>query len=211
MQQPEHISIPQGPVHIRSLLGRGKSAYSWLGSLGGREVVCKVMHKEDCPYYSFEDEKTRLEERDYHHLRDAGIPVPDLLYIDHENNFLLKEYIPGITADRLIAEGLPPRPILWQLFDMASRCRQRGWNIDYFPTNFVISGERLYYVDYEVNPYDARWSLEQWGLYYWANIAGMRAMIAGGSMALLNTSPDSGMPIREPFEALLRCWREEYR
>ena len=40
-------------------------------------------------------------------------------------------------------------------------------NIDYFPTNFVVSGGLLYYVDYECNGYMDEWSFENWGVRYW--------------------------------------------
>ena len=43
-----------------------------------------------------------------------------------------------------------------------------GLNIDYFPTNFVVSGGQLWYVDYECNDYMDRWSFENWGIRYWS-------------------------------------------
>ena len=40
-------------------------------------------------------------------------------------------------------------------------------NIDYYPTNFVVQADRLYYIDYECNAYMEEWSFEAWGLQYW--------------------------------------------
>ena len=40
--------------------------------------------------------------------------------------------------------------------------------IDYFPTNFVVNGGLLYYVDYECNAYMDEWSFENWGVKYWS-------------------------------------------
>ena len=40
-------------------------------------------------------------------------------------------------------------------------------NIDYYPTNFVLSVDRLYYVDYECNDYSPKWDFEHWGAQYW--------------------------------------------
>ena len=41
-------------------------------------------------------------------------------------------------------------------------------NIDYFPTNFVVQDEKLYYIDYECNDYMAEWNFENWGIQYWS-------------------------------------------
>ena len=41
-------------------------------------------------------------------------------------------------------------------------------NIDYFPTNFVLQNEVLYYIDYECNDYIDEWSFEKWGIKYWS-------------------------------------------
>ena len=50
---------------------------------------------------------------------------------------------------------------------MAQRLQAAGLNIDYFPTNFVVCGGLLYYIDYECNPYMEEWNFENWGVKYW--------------------------------------------
>lgn len=40
--------------------------------------------------------------------------------------------------------------------------------IDYFPTNFVLQNEVLYYIDYECNDYMDEWNFENWGIKYWS-------------------------------------------
>ena len=52
-----------------------------------------------------------------------------------------------------------------------------GLNIDYFPTNFILWGGVLYYVDYECNPYDAQWDFSHWGSRYWADTPELRAWL----------------------------------
>jgi len=41
-------------------------------------------------------------------------------------------------------------------------------NIDYFPTNFVVQNEELYYIDFECNDYMDEWNFENWGIKYWS-------------------------------------------
>ena len=42
-----------------------------------------------------------------------------------------------------------------------------GWNIDYYPTNFIPYNGTLYYIDYECNPYMTEWDFAHWGAQYW--------------------------------------------
>ncbi|PLX24180.1 MAG: hypothetical protein C0600_13390 [Ignavibacteria bacterium] len=204
------VTTALGDVRIIRAIGRGKSGYSYEAALGQRRVVFKQMHDEPCTYYSFEDSKTRLEEKDYFRLRDMGIHVPRLLHVGHEGSFLIKEYISGPTAAEVIASELPDREIIAQLFDIARKCRTFGKNIDYFPTNFVIENGCLYYVDYETNTFDPRWSLEHWGAYFWANCAGWHNFLQTGSSSLLHSDPDNGIPLKEPFEPIVRQWISDF-
>ena len=51
---------------------------------------------------------------------------------------------------------------------LSKAARDAGLNLDWFPTNFIPFENRLFYVDYECNAYMEEWSLEHWGLRYWA-------------------------------------------
>lgn len=59
-------------------------------------------------------------------------------------------------------------PYLEQVRRMAAQAMAAGLNIDYFPTNFVVQGGLLYYIDYECNSYMEEWSFENWGIRYWS-------------------------------------------
>ena len=41
-------------------------------------------------------------------------------------------------------------------------------NIDYFPTNFVVNNDEIYYIDFECNDYMEEWNFENWGIKYWS-------------------------------------------
>ena len=100
--------------------------------------------------------------------------MPRLLDVDTENERILKEYIPGPTAAELIAENRLPGFCLRQLKAMCARLYPVHLNIDYYPTNFVLSVDRLYYVDYECNDYSPKWDFEHWGLPVWTAQAAER-------------------------------------
>ena len=151
---------------ILRLLGHGKGGYSYLAELDGAEYVLKQIHHEPCAYYTFGN-KIEAERNDYQRLIDAGIRIPKMLDIDIQNERILKEYIPGPTIYALVTQDAVKPDYFHQVRHMAWQAQQAGLNIDYFPTNFVVYKDLLYYVDYECNLYDPKWNFENWGNDYW--------------------------------------------
>ena len=162
----EYITVNEKIYTVEALLGRGKGGYSYLVTDGAAEYVCKQIHHEPCDYYTFGD-KLASELRDYERLRELGLPLPRLLDVDREGERLLKEYIPGPTAERLRDAGALPPGWEARLEEMCALLYPAGLNIDWYPTNFIWWRERLWYIDYECNPYDPQWDLEHWGRQYW--------------------------------------------
>ncbi len=152
---------------IRRMLGHGKGGYSYLAEAGEQPVVIKQIHHEPCGYYAFGN-KIEAEQRDYERLLTAGIRIPRMLAVDPETERIVKEYIEGPTIFELIKNGESAEPWLAQVRDMAARAKTFGLNIDYFPTNFVVREELIWYVDYECNEYMDKWSFENWGIRYWS-------------------------------------------
>ena len=152
---------------VLRLLGKGKGGYSYLVTDGAGEYVIKQIHHEPCDYYQFGD-KLASELRDYERLNTIGIPMPELLDVDREQERILKEYIPGDTIDRYVLEDRMEDGFYWQLEDMCRALYPANTNIDYFPTNFVLQDGILYYIDYECNRYSQEWDFEHWGIQYWS-------------------------------------------
>ena len=163
----EHLLVNGREYAVIKLLGKGKGGYSYLARAGEEQVVVKQIHHEPCAYYRFGD-KLASELRDYRRLRDIGIPMPELLDADVGAERLVKEYIEGPTVYELVREGVLPGYCLEQMRRMCARLYPANTNIDYFPTNFVLRGERLYYIDYECNDYMEEWDFEHWGIQYWS-------------------------------------------
>lgn len=151
---------------VLRLLGKGKGGYSYLVSDENGEYVLKQIHHEPCDYYTFGD-KLASELRDYQRLRNIGIPMPKLLDVDVPQERILKEYIPGETIDVLVKEDRMEDGFYWQVEDMCRLLYPANTNIDYFPTNFVVSGGKVYYIDFECNDYMPQWNYENWGSKYW--------------------------------------------
>ena len=152
---------------IVRLLGHGKGGYSYLAEADGQTVVLKQIHHEPCSYYTFGN-KIEAECCDYERLQNAGIRIPRMLAVDTAAERIVKAYIEGPTVFERIRDGGSAEPYLMQVREMAAKAKAAGLNIDYFPTNFVICGGLLWYVDYECNPYSDEWSFENWGVRYWS-------------------------------------------
>ena len=204
------FETPVGNLTLDKLLGKGKSGYSHLVYLDGNAYVLKIMHDEPCAYYTFSDNKVGTEVEAYNKLKSTGIKIPALIYFDLARKYLIKDYINGPTAAEWLIEGRNIIEILPQLFKMSAIACRNGINIDYFPTNFVIADDLLYYVDYEINKYAPEWNLENWGLYYWANSRGLKRYFETGDPLAINIDEESGEPITTPFEEQVSAWIKKY-
>lgn len=160
-------------VEIIKHIGKGKGGDSYLARFECRNVVYKQMHYEPNDTYTFESNKLQSELRDYKTLKRVGITIPDLICYDDERQFLLKEYVDGQTIAEIVGKGLLKDEYIIQMLEMCTLLYAEGLNIDYFPPNFVVEDERLYYIDFECNKYMEEWDFEHWGVYFWANTDGM--------------------------------------
>ena len=181
------------------LLGKGKGGYSYLSESKGRPVVVKQIHHERCDYYRFGN-KIESERRDYERLRKAGIRVPELLAVDPAAERIVKEYVEGPTVFELVRDGASAESLLPRVREMAALAKAAGLNIDYFPTNFVVSGGLLWYVDYECNDYAEEWDFENWGIRYWSRTPEFEAYLRergkeeNGSRDLTNEGLEAEQP-----------------
>ena len=163
----EFLSVNGKNYQVLKLLGKGKGGYSYLVAEGGQEYVLKLIHHEPCDYYTFGD-KLASELRDYEKLRAIGIPLPRLIDVDHSQERILKEYIRGETINALVLKDQMKPEYLEQMRSMCRKLYAADTNIDYYPTNFVVQEDILYYIDFECNQYSDTWNFENWGIQYWS-------------------------------------------
>ena len=152
---------------VIQLLGKGKGGYSWLVTDGNSTYVLKQIHHEPCDYYTFGD-KLASELRDYETLKSLGIPMPELLDVDQEQERLLKTFIDGDTVNVLVKENRMQPEFYTQIEAICQKLYAANLNIDYYPTNFVVQAGSLYYIDFECNSYMSEWNFENWGSKYWS-------------------------------------------
>ena len=160
------MTVNQVEYTIVKLLGKGKGGYSYLAEKDGKQYVLKQIHHEPCDYYTFGN-KIESEKNDYNRLLETGIRIPKMIDIDIENERILKEYIDGPVISDLVKENAMKDTYLEQAKEMAEKVKACGLNIDYYPTNFVVQGDLIYYIDYECNNYMDEWNFENWGIKYW--------------------------------------------
>ena len=163
----EKVFVCKKEYSVIKLLGHGKGGYSYLVEKDGEYFVLKQIHHEPCDYYTFGN-KIEAEQNDYQKLLAAKIRIPKMIDIDIENERIIKEYIEGPTVFELVEKDEACAKLFELVRIEAEKAKNAGLNIDYFPTNFILNGENLYYVDYECNPYDEKWDFEHWGIKYWS-------------------------------------------
>ena len=163
----EKMSVNGREYRIRKLLGKGKGGYSYLAEDERGVYVLKQIHHEPCDYYQFGN-KIEAEQRDYERLRKIGIKMPKMLDVDVEQERILKEYIEGDTIYDLVLQDKVKTIYLEQMKKMCNLLYPVNTNIDYFPTNFVVNNDEIYYIDFECNDYMEEWNFENWGIKYWS-------------------------------------------
>ncbi len=91
-----------------------------------------------------------------------------MIDIDFLNERIVKEYIDGPTIMDLVNENKLNNKHLTQVKNMQTLCKNKGLNIDYYPTNFIVdTNGTLFYIDYECNSYDSKYDYDNWGKQYW--------------------------------------------
>lgn len=164
----ENICVNEKNYQVIKLLGHGKGGYSYLVSDGLTEYVLKQIHHEPCDYYQFGN-KLESELNDYKRLKELNIKMPVLYDVDYANERIIKEYISGETIEELVKESKMKETYFEQIQNMCDILYQANLNIDYYPTNFIVQNDILYYIDYECNKYMEEWNFENWGKKYWIN------------------------------------------
>lgn len=149
------------------LLGHGKSGYSYLVTRDRTQYVLKQIHHEPCDYFHFGD-KIVAEDYAYSRLLSLDVRIPQMIAIDLDKERIIKEYIEGETIFDIVMRQGTAEMYLPQIRKIAENARMAGVNLDYFPTNYVVSHHLLYYVDYEVNEYSEKWNFDNWGIQYWS-------------------------------------------
>ena len=163
----EQMYVNGNVYEIIKLLGHGKGGYSYLVTDGEKRYVLKQIHHEPCDYYQFGN-KMESELRDYERLKKIGIRMPEMFEADLQNERILKEYIEGDTIFDYVLRNEVKKEFVEQMQEMCVCLYAANTNIDYFPTNFVVHNEEIYYVDFECNDYMEEWNFENWGVKYWS-------------------------------------------
>ncbi len=161
------LTVNSKQYTLLKLLGKGKGGYSYLASDGKYEVTLKKIHHEPCSYYTFGN-KIEAELSDYGRLSKIGIRMPELIDVDKDNEIIIKEFIDGDTIYEKVLKDEMKEIYFDQIDEMCKLLYQANTNIDYFPTNFIVSNDILYYIDFECNDYMEKWNFENWGIKYWS-------------------------------------------
>lgn len=207
----ECMTVNKRSFNVLRLLGKGKGGYSYLvcdTEDQNEKYVLKQIHHEPCSYYQFGD-KLKSEINDYSRLKKIGIKMPEMIDVDIDNERILKEYIDGPTIAELAKSNSVSPKCFEQIYAMCSILYSANTNIDYFPTNFVVRKDELYYIDYECNDYMEEWNFENWGIKYWSKTVEterllLRRFFPADIEDLFKYVSDADVVRFEPYEPMSR-------
>lgn len=195
-------------ILVKNQIGKGKSAYSFAAEYQERQCVFKLFHDEKASYYTFDRPKIDKELMDYEVLRHTSINTPSLILSHHDPDLIIKEMVEGPTLAQLIADNQITPDHIQAVRQMAHIAQPMGFNLDYFPTNFIAANNKVYYIDYELNPYSDTWNFENWGVYYYFNHKGMKHFLETGNASMLNEDLYKGIPFKKEFSKAVKEFME---
>lgn len=143
-------------------------------------VIRVIKEREDRKIYVVTDQKNmyqavifkqknKVEEKisNYNHLVELNICVPKIIKVDKKQGIILKEYLEGTIASVLILRGELEGDYLEQVRDMAEKAETADWCLDYFPTNYICSGKRIYYLKNDIIKYQENRCFDNLVHKYW--------------------------------------------
>ena len=162
----ESFIVNNKEYKVIKLLGHGKGGYSYLVEFDNKKYTLKQIHHEPCSYFTFGN-KLEKELIDYNRLKELGILIPNLIEVDFEKEIIIKDFIDGATINELIVNDVNVDLYINQLKEKLPILYSNKLNLDYYPTNFIVYNNLIYYIDYELNEYFDQWNFENWGSIYW--------------------------------------------
>lgn len=130
----------------------------------------------------------------YERLKALDISTPKLLGYNREKNLVIKEYLEGKDLLGLIRDDKLTSAHFIELLNYGELLNSDNLNIDYFPLNFILKDETLYYVNYKVFPYTEELNLRNWGIFYWINNEGIKRYMETGDEYFINNKNEK-MPV----------------
>lgn len=184
-------------IHV-SEIGRGKSAVSHLFERRGRKLTLKKYTDTEQNQIPFE-EALDFEILSYERLVESGVAVPKLIGYNRDSYIMVKEYIEGPVLIDFVAQDRVTEDHFQQMFAIQYKLQKRGYHVDFYPANFVLSNGRIYCIDYETHIYLEEWDFINWGIFYWLNCDGIRRFLKEGDPYLINRPDSRYKPYEEEF------------
>ena len=164
-------------------LNRVNNGIFYLYAKENNKVVIKELINKIDDEGQFEIDK---ELYSYERLESLGIYIPKMIGYNREENIVIKEYLEGKDLLGLIRDEKLSMDKFLELLKYSELLNSDNLNIDYFPNNFIMKDEKLFYINYKVFPYTEELNLRNWGIYYWINSLGIRQYMETGDEKSIN-------------------------
>lgn len=172
LRKRDVVTISGIKYTVLRIFGEAKGGRYYLVTDGNKMYTLKAFNETALPNGDSKS-KMKRELECYNTLSPLNINMPKLITCDEENQALLKEYIPGPSINMLVLEQGMKDEYFDQIGEMCKVLYDKGLNIDYFPTNFVVNDNVVFYLEYDCFDYSDARNFANWGAKYWY-LAGAR-------------------------------------
>ncbi|MCD8209592.1 MAG: hypothetical protein LUC31_02100 [Coprobacillus sp.] len=97
----------------------------------------------------------------------TGIIVPKVIAMDKKNKLVLTQYIPGTTCLEDICQGELTEDHYNGIFLQARYAKVEKYVLNFSPENFKLYNGKVYYLKYDVFPYDDSKAFQLNDIYLW--------------------------------------------
>lgn len=133
--------------------------------LGGFISFYKNKAYECLKFTNLEDYESTLSKLRF--LNKYRINTPKILVCSKKSLIIVREYIDSDNCLEFLSKDNIKDEIIERLFNLYKQARIYKFDLDYMPDNYVFDGNKLLYTNIEINTKSEKYSLENYGLFYW--------------------------------------------
>lgn len=158
--------INENIYEIIKPLKKTQSCYTYLAERDNKKYILRNIFHDEREYLTLEDKFNDIG-KSFEKFEKSGLNVAKLVDIDLFSQCIVTEYIDGDSALDLIINKSLDEKYIYQMLDLQPKIIKNEFNINYFPENFIIANDTIYYIDLECKEYDKSFNFKNYGIYFW--------------------------------------------
>ncbi len=117
--------------------------------------------------YTDDPEAYQTFDKNYSKIKATGITFPKVFVNDNKQHKVLMQYIPGENCLDMLVKGDLDDDVYEGIFLIACYARHEGYTLNYDPSNFKMYKGTLYYLKFDLFPYQEKEAFQLQGVRLW--------------------------------------------